>query len=130
MTSKNKLVYIVEDEPDTSALFAELLRIEGFNVKQAFGGTAAIDMVAKERPHAVLLDMMMPDVSGIEVLKYIRRDPMLENVPVVVVSGRPMPDEIQIEVENGATVFVLKPIGLAQLMKAMEEAVAKSGHHS
>lgn len=128
MSSEKPLVYIIEDEPDTAALFAEILRIEGFAVKQAFGGTAAIDMISKERPHTILLDMMMPDVSGIEVLRYIRRDPLLENVPVVVVSGRSMPAEIQNDVTNGATVFLLKPVGAAQLLMAMEEAVKKAGN--
>lgn len=126
MTSDKPLVVIVEDEPDTAEMFAELLRLEGFQVKKAYGGTAAIDLVSKEKPYAVLLDLMMPDVSGLEVLGYIRRDPRLENIPVIVVSGRPMPEEIQEDLDSSATVYVMKPIGVEALMKAIRTAVDKS----
>jgi DNA-binding response OmpR family regulator len=127
MTTPDKaLVVIVEDEPDTAEMFAELLNIEGFQVKKAYGGTAGIDLVSKERPYAVLLDLMMPDVSGLEVLGYMRRDPRLENIPVVVISGRPVPPEMDAELESGATVYAMKPISLDDMMGAIQTAVDKS----
>lgn len=126
MRSDNALVVIVEDEPDTAEMFAELLSIEGFLVKKAHGGTAAIDLISQEKPYAVLLDLMMPDVSGMEVLGYIRRDPRLEKTPVVVVSGRPMPAEIKDVLDTSATEYVMKPIGLEALLAAIQAAVDKS----
>ncbi|MFN2196873.1 MAG: response regulator [Anaerolineales bacterium] len=126
MPADNKLVIIVEDEPDTAEMFAELMRLEGYQIKKAYGGTAAIDLLTKETPYVVLLDIMMPDVSGLEVLRYMRRDPQLENIPVVVISGRPKPDEIINDLENSATVYVMKPIGVEQILSAIAEAVDKS----
>lgn len=126
MPADNKLVIIVEDEPDTAEMFAELMRLEGYQIKKAYGGTAAIDLLTKEPPYVVLLDIMMPDVSGLEVLRYMRRDPQLENIPVVVISGRPKPDEIINELETSATVYVMKPIGVEQILSAIAEAVDKS----
>jgi CheY-like chemotaxis protein len=127
MIAEKPLIMIVEDEPDTADLFAELLSYEGYQVKKAYGGTAAIDLLTKEKPYAVLLDIMMPDVSGLEVLRYMRRDPLLDNIPVVVISGRPMPKEIAGDLENSATVFVMKPIGFEQLIEAVNQALAKAG---
>lgn len=126
MTADKAMVVIVEDEPDTAEMFAELLKLQGFQVKKAFGGTAAIDLVSKEVPFAVLLDLMMPDVSGLEVLRYMRRDPLLDNIPVVVISGRPMPEEMEDDLKTSATVYVMKPIGVEALMKAIHTAVEKS----
>lgn len=126
MSPEKDLVIIVEDEPDTAEMFAELLKLEGYRVKKAYGGTAGIDFLSKERPDAVLLDLMMPDVSGLEVLRYIRRDPNLENIPVVIVSGRPMPAELKDDLENTATTYLMKPVGIAQITQALSEAVKKS----
>lgn len=126
MKVDNKLVIIVEDEPDTAEMFAELMRLEGYQVKKAYGGTAAIDLLSKEAPFVVLLDIMMPDVSGLEVLRFMRRDPSLENIPVVVVSGRPKPEEIYQELEISPTVYITKPVGVAQIMDAITEAVEKT----
>jgi DNA-binding response OmpR family regulator len=126
MSSNPPLVIIVEDEPDTADMFAEILRIQGYRVKKAYGGTAGIDLITRETPDAVVLDLMMPDVSGLEVFRFMRRDPGLENVPVVVVSGRPMPEEMLIGEENHTTLYLMKPIGVTELTGAIENVLKNS----
>jgi DNA-binding response OmpR family regulator len=118
----DKLIVIVEDEPDMAELFAEMMRLEGYRVRKVFGTAAAIDVIAQERPQAVLLDVMMPDLSGLEVVRYMRRDPDLEVVPVIIVSGRGSPQDIQAGMEAGATVYLVKPIGYADMQRALQKA--------
>lgn len=126
MIAKPPLVIIVEDEPDTADMFAEILRIQGYRVKKAYGGTAGIDLITRETPDAVVLDLMMPDVSGLEVFRFMRRDPGLENVPVVVVSGRPMPEEMLDAQWKHTTLYLMKPIGVSELTDAIKHVLENS----
>lgn len=119
----NSLIIIIEDEADTAEMFAEMMRLGGYNVQKVFGGTAAIDLLSHLRPDVVLLDLMMPDVSGLEVLKYMRREPGLENIPVIIVSARGMPDDIRLGMDAGATSYLTKPVGFAELRQAVEQAL-------
>jgi CheY-like chemotaxis protein len=125
---QNPLVVIVEDEPDTAEMLAEMLRISGYQVRKAFGGTAAIELIHAEKPQAVLLDIMMPDVSGLEVYRYIRRDPAHENIPVVFVSGSSIPAELMLDHDAGLTVYLMKPVGYAELTAALQKVIQNSSH--
>ena len=111
---------VVEDEPDAAELFAEMMRVSGFRVVKMFSSTPAIKMLAQETPDVVILDVMMPDVSGLEVLKFMRREPELMNVPVIVVSAKSMPNDIRTGMEAGASVYLTKPVGYIELKQAVE----------
>src|SRR5512133_2820511 len=119
------MVVVVEDEPDTAALFAEMVRLIGFQVVKSFGGIRAIDLIAEKRPAVVLLDLMMPDLSGLEVLRYMRRDPRLADIPVVIVSAKGLPSDIKLGLEAGAAFYLTKPVAFADLKRAIEEAVTE-----
>ncbi|MFL7868169.1 MAG: PleD family two-component system response regulator, partial [Anaerolineales bacterium] len=69
------------------------------------------------------LDIMMPDVSGLEVLRFMRREPQLANTPVIVVSARSMPSDIKEGLEAGATLYLTKPVGYLDLKKAVDEVM-------
>ena len=115
-----KTVLVVEDEPDAAELFAEMMRVNGFRVVKMFSSTPAISMITQERPDVVILDVMMPDVSGLEVLRYMRREPELMHIPVIVVSAKSMPSDIRIGMEAGASVYLTKPVGYLDLKQAVE----------
>jgi DNA-binding response OmpR family regulator len=88
----------------------------------SYGGAQALRLIARERPDLVMLDMMMPDVSGMDVLKFMRRDPRLEHIPVLVVSARSKRDDIQAGLEAGANQYLSKPVSYRELHSAVEEA--------
>jgi len=69
MQEAQKTVIVVEDETDAAEMFAEMMRVSGFRVLKSYSSTPAISMIANEQPDLVILDVMMPDVSGLEVLK-------------------------------------------------------------
>jgi DNA-binding response OmpR family regulator len=123
MTGNLKTVVVVEDEPDAAELFAEMMRVSGFRVFKSYSSTPAITLIAKEKPDVVILDIMMPDISGLDVLRFIRRDPQLKNIPVIVVSARSLPSNIKEGLEAGATIYLTKPVGYLELKKSVDLVV-------
>ena len=126
MTEDLKTVIVVEDEPDAAELFAEMMRVSGFRVLKTYSSTPAISLIAKENPDVVILDIMMPDVSGLEVLRFMRREPELRGIPVIVVSARSMPSDIKEGLEAGATLYLTKPVGYLDLKKAVDEVMGRN----
>ncbi len=124
MTEKQKTVIVVEDEPDAAELFAEMMRVNGFRVVKSHSSSPAINLIASEMPDVVILDVMMPDISGIEVLKFMRREPNLVHIPVIVVSAKGMPSDIKTGLDAGASIYLTKPVGFQDLKQAVEKALA------
>jgi DNA-binding response OmpR family regulator len=116
-----KSVVIVEDEPDTAEMFAEMTRLMGYKAMKSHGGVRAIHLIAEVKPDAVILDIMMPDLSGLEVLRYIRRDPRLAKVPVIIVSAKGLPSDIQGGLEAGAAIYLTKPVAFNDLRGALQK---------
>jgi CheY-like chemotaxis protein len=123
MTSPEKTVLIVEDEADAADLFAEMMRVSGFRVLKTSASAPALAMMTAEKPDIVLLDIMMPDISGLDILRQMRADPELTNIPVVVVSAKSMPADIKNGMEAGASTYLTKPVGFLELKEAVERAL-------
>ena len=130
MTTDQKTVIVVEDEPDAAELFAEMMRVSGFRVLKTYSSTPAIALISKEQPDVVILDIMMPDISGLEVLRFMRRDPQLQDTPVIVVSARSMPSDIKEGLEAGATIYLTKPVGYLDLKKSVDLVMQEGQSHS
>lgn len=81
-------VLVVEDDPSVRGLLHTLLTAEGYEVAVASDGLAGLVKASSMRPAVILLDLMMPDLGGIRVLEELRGDPVLADVPVVVVTGK------------------------------------------
>ncbi len=126
MAANQKTVMIIEDEPDAAELFAEMMRVSGFQVFKASASTPAMRMIAQHKPDLVILDIMMPDISGLEILRYMRREASLAKIPVVVVSAKGTPSDVQAGREAGASVYLTKPVGFADLKNAVERALKDS----
>ncbi len=126
MEAKQKTVMIVEDEPDAAELFAEMMRVSGFHVLKASASTPAMRIIAQQKPDVVILDIMMPDISGLEILHFMRRETTLAKIPVVVVSAKGMPSDIRDGLSAGASVYLTKPVGFEDLKNAVERAMRDS----
>ncbi|HSJ86076.1 MAG TPA: response regulator [Anaerolineales bacterium] len=114
---------IIEDEEDAAELFAEMMRVSGFRVLKTFNSTPALKMMADEKPDVVILDIMMPEISGLDLLRQMRRDPKLAGIPAVVVSAKSMPADIKNGMEAGASSYLTKPVGFLDLKEAVERAL-------
>lgn len=120
MNPKQKTVMIIEDEADAAELFSEMMRINGFRVIKMYSSAPAIPIITQEKPDVILLDVMMPDISGLEVLRYIRREPDLSAIPVIILSAKSMPGDIKTGIEAGASLYLTKPVGFQDLKNAVD----------
>ena len=79
--------------------------------------------IAREKPDVIILDVMMPDISGLEVLRYMRRHPDLAEIPVIVVSAKSMPLDVKTGLDAGASVYLTKPVGFLDLKQAVDKVL-------
>ena len=109
-------VLICDDEPDLAALVELNLKDAGFAVEVAHNGEAALELARLHRPDLVLLDVMLPDVSGAEVCRRLKKDPATAQVPVMLLTARSEePDRVS-GFEAGADDYVTKPFSVRELV--------------
>tara|TARA_R110001592_G_scaffold30011_4_gene107947 strand:- start:1365 stop:1757 length:393 start_codon:yes stop_codon:yes gene_type:complete len=109
-------VLIVDDEPDVVSLIERTLLADGFEVFKAFDGIGALDMIMAEKPDLVLLDIMMPMMSGYEVCAQIKSNPQTQDIPVVCLSSAHTPDARAMSIKAGAVELIAKPFFPSELL--------------
>lgn len=118
-------IYVVDDEPDMVELLATVLRSEGYEVETYTDGRAALARVLEEPPELLLLDLMMPDLDGFELLKLLRLDSRGRNVVVLVVSAR-TGHRAQLEtLQLGANAYIYKPFSPRELAGQVRHLLAE-----
>ena len=121
MSSLPKKLIIVEDHPAVADLLEEMLSVDEYQVIKIHSSTGALAVIRAEKPDVVLLDIMMPDVSGLEVLRFMRREPGFQQIPVVIVSAKTLPADIRTGLDAGAEAYLTKPVD----MEVLRETVAR-----
>jgi len=111
-----KTILVVDDEPDLLDLVAHHLEAAGFLVVKASRGLEGLEAAARTRPDAILLDLMLPDILGTEVLKRLRRTPATAGVPVVFLTARGEEMDRVVGFELGADDYVVKPFSPRELV--------------
>lgn len=109
-------VLLVEDEPAQRTVLAYNLEAEGFAVTQADNGEDAMVLVDEEEPDIIILDWMMPKVSGIEVCRRLKMRPETRNIPIIMLSARAEEVDRIRGLETGADDYVVKPYSVLELM--------------
>ena len=112
----NPKILVVDDEPDVVGLIERTLRGEGFEVIAAYDGIGALDLAGSERPNLVLLDIMMPMMSGYEVCRQIKGNPDTQDTPVICLSSAHTPDARAQSIKAGAAELITKPFLPAELI--------------
>jgi two-component system sensor histidine kinase ChiS len=120
----DKTVLIIEDEEDAAELFAEMMRVNGFRVLKTSSSAPAIDLINSEKPSLIILDIMMPGISGLDILHHMHHNPDLAKIPVVVVSAKGTPADVKRGMEAGARIYLTKPVGFQELKEAVTRAIA------
>ncbi len=118
-------ILVVDDESDTVDLIRFTLETAGFTVDQALDGTGAIDMITHDEYDVVLLDIMMPDLSGFDVLQQLRSG-STEVPPVIFLTARHDKEDRQTGQNLGAVGYLTKPAKRGDLLDAIEEALEKA----
>jgi phosphate regulon transcriptional regulator PhoB len=119
-------VLIVEDEPDIRELVVHHLKREGYQVSVAASGEEALRQVQASPPDLVLLDLMMPAMSGLEVCRRLRQDPVTASLPIVMLTAKG--DEIDrvLGLEIGADDYVVKPFSPKELLARVRAVLRRS----
>jgi CheY-like chemotaxis protein len=117
-SSEVKTVLVVDDELAIVEALAEILAFEGYAVRSAANGRAALELLAKERVDVVLMDVMMPTMSGVDAGRAMQADARLRDIPIVLMTAGPLPDS---DVRWFTT--LRKPFELSALMSAVQRAV-------
>jgi class 3 adenylate cyclase len=115
MSAPSKIL-VVDDTPQNVKLLADLLTAKGYAVVTATSGVQALEKVEKDAPHLVLLDVVMPEMSGYEVCRKIRANPATATLPVVLVTALDPAQERLKGIEAGADDFLTKPINQQELL--------------
>ena len=102
-------VLVVDDEPDVLLLCRLNLEQQGFEVLAASDGRTALELLGEERPDVVVLDLMMPGLSGYDVLEAIRGEEELGETPILVLTARSLQADRDRSAELGASAFLTKP---------------------
>ncbi len=108
-------IHIVDDELTNIILLEKMLKNDGFKVSISRSGIECLEQVQEVRPDIILLDVMMPEMSGFETCKHIRKNPELADVPVIFVTALDDRDAITKAYKSGATDYVVKPVRLDEL---------------
>jgi two-component system phosphate regulon response regulator PhoB len=114
--SRAPLVLVVEDEEAQREVLAYNLEAEGFDVSRAADGEEALDRVAEMPPDVIVLDWMLPHVSGIEVCRRLKLKPETRGVPIIMLSARSEEVDRVRGLETGADDYVVKPYSIVELM--------------
>jgi len=124
VTEPKKQILVVDDDPDMTKLLQMILEYNGFEIRRAHGTAQGMQQLANYEPDLVMIDYMMPHLNGLELCGYIRRDPRLADVPVIVYSALNTEDAILAAEQAGATRFVQKTSSNDDLIKVIKEVLA------
>jgi len=121
-----KKVLIVEDNELNMKLFTDLLDAHGYDVVQTREGLKAIALARKHKPDLILMDIQLPEVSGLEVTKWIKDDKALADIPIVAVTAFAMKgDEKRIR-DGGCEAYIAKPITVANFLTTVRKFADKA----
>ena len=125
MSGARPSVLVVEDEPPLRELITVTLGVT-FDCREAASGERALEMLREDVPDLVLVDVMLPGKSGIDVVTEMRGDPALRDVPVIVLSAWQAPGDIERALQAGADRFLSKPFQVEELASTAEELVGRA----
>jgi DNA-binding response OmpR family regulator len=114
---------MAEDDPQIGDMVAFKLANAGHDVFRVVDGEAALVAAARERPDAILLDVMMPLLDGFAVLQRLKADPDLSAIPVILLTARGQERDVQSGHERGAADYIVKPFKLSDLLARLEVAL-------
>ncbi|HET9148917.1 MAG TPA: response regulator [Alphaproteobacteria bacterium] len=121
---KNKTILIVEDNELNMKLFHDLLEAHGYATLQTKDGNEALKLAREHRPDLILMDIQLPEVSGLEVTRWIKGDDGIRHIPVIAVTAFAMKGDEEKIREGGCEAYIAKPISVTNFMEVIERTIA------
>ena len=128
--NKTTSILVVDDDPAILQAYSEILRAEGYEVWEASTGRQGLQAARERRPDLVLLDVMLPDLSGMEVCRQIKADAALTDVFVVLFSGKATDVADKVDgLETGADDYLVRPLDVNEFLARVRTHPASAEHH-
>ena len=121
-----KTVLVVEDNELNMKLFHDLLEASGYNIVQTRNGLEAIDLARSHRPDLILMDIQLPEISGLEVTKWIKEDDDLRAIPVIAVTAFAMKGDEERIRQGGCEAYLSKPISVATFLQTVKSYLGEA----
>ena len=122
-----KKILVADDKREVVELVTATLGGEDYQIICALDGREAIEKIGKEKPDLVLLDIVMPKMDGLEVLSQLKKDPVLKEIPIIMLTAKGQKSDQEKGKELGATGYIIKPFSPSALLKRIEEILAGVG---
>lgn len=127
---RTALLLVAEDDQFYANLYRTKLEKEGFGVLVASNGTETLELLKKNSPNLIILDLVMPEMDGFEVLKKLREEKDLRDVPVIILSNLGQPEDIERAKELGVFKYIIKSnVSIHQMVESVEEALNSAARH-
>jgi two-component system, cell cycle response regulator DivK len=123
MSMGPKKILIVEDNELNMKLFHDLLEVHGYETFQTKDGREALDLARTHRPDLILMDIQLPEVSGLEVTKWIKEDDELRDIPVIAVTAFAMKGDEEKIRNGGCEAYIAKPISVSTFLETIEKVI-------
>lgn len=123
--SLSKTILIVEDNELNMKLFNDLLESKGYKIIQTANGLNAVELAREHKPDLILMDIQLPEVSGLEVTKWLKADDELAHIPVIAVTAFAMKGDEEKILEGGCEAYISKPISVAKFLTTIKSFVEK-----
>ncbi len=123
MKKSDKKVFIVDDEPDLREVLNTLFQQEGYQKVLASDGKMALDLVKKNIPDVILLDVNMPKMNGFQVLEKLKKDKLTMDIPVIMVTARDGNEDMQEGISRFADKYITKPYDIKKLLMEVEKTL-------
>ncbi|MCI4663204.1 MAG: response regulator [Neomegalonema sp.] len=117
----SKTILIVEDNALNMKLFDDLLSAQGYRVLKTTDGVTALETARRETPDLILMDIQLPEISGLEVTKWIKEDEGLRHIPVIAVTAFAMKGDEQKMRDGGCEAYISKPISIGSFLATIKE---------
>ena len=121
-----KKVMIVEDNELNMKLFRDLIEASGYDTVRTRNGLEALDLARKHRPDLILMDIQLPEVSGLEVTKWLKEDDELHSIPVIAVTAFAMKGDEERIREGGCESYISKPISIGTFLETVRRYLGEA----
>ena len=122
-----KKILLADDEADIVNLVSARLKASGYEVVPAGDGETALKLAKERQPDLVILDVMMPKLDGYKVCRLLKFDSRYKGIPVIMLTARTQPEDIQLATECGADAYLTKPLNSQEFLAKIAELLAAKG---
>ena len=122
----NEKILVVDDEPDLLELVRDTLEMAGYTVITASDGEEGLKSISEDSPDLVILDIKMPKIDGMEVLETVRKNPLLNELPIIMLTSLKGESMIKEAKEIGANDYIVKPFNQIDLLNRVKRVISSS----